>query len=407
MKFNNRSRVFRENVKTIIIIFIVVAIVAFSLIYNKFFNYSETYTVVNGTVEKVSDTYVYVLKNENVMNIDSNTAAIPIVEQDSRASKGEIIAVYKNSNYDKYQEEIAALDKEIQTLVNDLPAVYSSDVNTIDLQISKMVKVSQSETSYVTMQEYKNKVNELLSKKIRILGTLSPSGSKIRELIEKRDKLEQESKNSNNNIKAPMAGSITYKIDGIEDLVDFNNILSYDVNKLDEIISKYSSNNTSNFGIKVVDNFKCYYLTKDLESENDTYIREGRNYKIKLMNKSSDSSTYALLEKSVKSNGYVYNIFSVENNISDIIDIRQIGAEIIWTQKTGLVVPTSAITKKDDINYVTLVSRSEYVEVPVKVTITNDTIGIIENYTEEELSQLNLSTKYKIEVYDQLLIAGK
>ena len=407
MKNNKKRKLFKDNMKTIITIVICIIIVTSILIYNKFFNSKKTYTVVNGSVEKVSDTYIYVLKEENVIEIDDSVVAVPVVEQDKRAAKNEVVAVYKNDNYEKYQSEISTLDREIQTLVNDLPSVYSNDISSIDSQISLLIKEAQNETSYVKMQEYKNKVNELLYKKITILGELSPTGSKIRELIEQRAKLDQDSKNSSNNIKAPISGLVTYKIDGLENLINYNEILNYDVEKLNEIINKYSSNNTNNFGIKIVDNFKCYYLVKEAENENTQYIKEGQKYQIKLMDKNSNDSNTAILEKSINSNGYTYNIFSIENSVSDVLDVRETGAEIIWTKKEGLVVSLDAVVNKNGINYVTLVTGGEYIDIPIKVVISNDTVCIAENYTKEELEELGITSNAVLERYDQLLIENK
>lgn len=402
-----KKNIFKENIKTIIIILVVVVIVVISLIYNNFIDYKKTYTVINGSVEKVSDTYMYVLKNETVLDIDKNMVAVPTIEQNKRASKGEIVAIYKNNTYDKAQEEILNLDKEIQTMIKDLPTVYSSDVSLIDSKISDVVAQLKDETSYVKMQEYKNKIDDLLSKKINVLGQLSPNGSKIRELIEKRNTLQENTKNSNNSIKASVAGAVTYKIDGLENAFEYNDILNFSTEKFEEVISKYNSNNTNNFGIKIVDNFQCYLLVKESNDENIEYIKQGRSYQIKLLNIDNEFSNYVKLEKTIKGNNCTYNIFKLENNVSSLLDTREIGAEIIWKKEEGLVVPLNAITRENEIDYVTLVSGGEYIKIPVKITISNDTISIVENYTKEEKEKLGITDTDSLKIYDQLLIESK
>lgn len=72
---------------------------------------------------------------------------------------------------------------EIQSLIKDLPAVYSSDITNIDNEISNLSMETIKTNSYVKMQEYKTKLNELAYKVIT-LGELSPNGSKIK-VIEK------------------------------------------------------------------------------------------------------------------------------------------------------------------------------------------------------------------------------
>ena len=236
------------------------------------------------------------------------------------------------------------------------------------------------------------------------MGTLSPTGSKLRELIEEREKLESVSKNSNNNIKATMAGIVSYKLDGLEDEIDINKVESYDESKFEEIISKYSSNNTNNFGIKIIDNFSCYYIVKEKSSENEQYMIEGNKYRVKLLNLNSTNMPYAILIKSIKKDDVIYNLFKIDNGIENIVDVREVATEIIWKEETGLVIPLSLIHTKGDISYVTLITNGQYVEVPVKLGLSNETVCVISNYTNEEKQQLGIECNYIISNYDRLLM---
>lgn len=51
-----------------------------------------------------------------------------------------------------------------------------------------------------------------------------------------------------------------------------------------------------------------------------------------------------------------------------------------------------------------MISGGEYIEVPIKIIISNDTIGIVDNYSEEELTELGITSNSKIKRYDQLVI---
>ncbi len=403
-KDKKNKHVFKDNLQTIIIGSLTILIVIIVIIYNNI-NTKKIYTVVNGHVEKISDVTLYVLKNEEVINIDNNMAAVPIVEQDKRVAKDEIIAIYKNSEYDKYLEQVDSLDKEIQTLIADLPVTYSNDVRNIDEQIAKLVKEANKTTSYVKMQEYKNNIDNLSYKKVSILGQLSPVGSKIRELIEQREKLEENKKNLGNSIKATKAGLVTYKIDTLENVVDYNKIFSYNANDFDDIISKYSTNSVNDFGIKIIDNFSCYLLVKEPKGENEEYIKEGKNYSIKLLDKTSNNIVCTLV-KSIKTDEYSYNLFSINNSIENIVENRAINAEVIWTKAEGMAVPRDAIYKNEEkgYDYVTLITGGEYTNVPVKVKISDDNLCIVENLSKEEREQLSIDTDYILEIYDRLLV---
>ena len=147
-----------------------------------------TYTVINGYIEKIADAKSYVLKNENVITVDKDKTFIPIVQETKRVAKDETIAIYKNNTYDNYLKNINELDDSIETLVKDLPTTYSADISKINAQIEVLTEKSNLVNSYVKMQEFKSKLDELSYKKISLFSELSPAGSKIRELIEKRKK---------------------------------------------------------------------------------------------------------------------------------------------------------------------------------------------------------------------------
>ena len=401
-----KKHIFKDNIQTLVIGGITVFIVLFLLIYNNI-NTSKTYTVVNGHVEKISDLVGYVLKDESVISIDNNISAIPVVEQGKRVFNNEIIAIYKNDKYDEYLAKVDALDKEIQTLIVDLPETYSNDINNINDEISKLTKEATQTTSYVKMQEYKKKIDDLAYKKVSILGNLSPAGSKIRELIEQRESLEENSKNLGNSINATRSGIVTYKIDGLENVINYNDILKYNETDLDNIILHYSNNNTNNFGIKIIDNFKCYLLVKEKRGENDKYIKEGRKYNIKLTDNGLEAIS-CTLEKNIETDEYNYSIFSISNSIENFVDNRTLNVEVVWTSVEGKAVPKNAMYRNDEKGYdfVTIVTGGEYTNIPVKIVISSDNMCIVENYEEEELQSLGIEDTVDLNVYDMLLASS-
>lgn len=197
-----------KNKHNILVVIMFIAIVISVVIYKKYLNVKITYTVVNGYVEKTTDTLGIILKDETVVELNKKEAAIPIIEQNKRVAKGEVVAMYKNAKYDEYLDTIDELDKTIQTLIVDLPASYSNDVSSLDAQITALSKNARNETSYIKMQEYKSKIDELAYKKVIILGQRSPEGSKVRELIEQREQVEKNSMSfSTDNILSPVSRS--------------------------------------------------------------------------------------------------------------------------------------------------------------------------------------------------------
>ena len=396
----------KKTKKNIVIILTLLLIISSFILYKVIVKSKRTYTVVNGYVEKVSDVTGLVLKDETVIKLNNETSAIPIVEQGKRVSKNDVIATYKSENYENYLAQIEQVDREIEILVKDLPATYSVDVANIEEEISELVRQAQNTTSYLKMQEYKSKIDQLAYKKVIILGELSPTGSKIRELIEKRKKMEESNHSSKDNIKAVKSGVVTYKIDKLENIYDFENILNFSKEDFENIFSKYSENNSNDFGIKIVDNYLAYLAIKIPKGLYDEFIKEEYRYNIKTNEKNSDSFIGTLIKK-IDARDENYLLFKITDGIENIVDYRMISLEIIWDKTEGMAVLKNAIKRNEQntYDYVTVVNGGEYLQVPVKIVSSNEGICIVENFTSEEKEILGISdNRNKISLYDILVV---
>ena len=132
---------FKQNIKVIIVVAILLTFLIFYLSKEEL-GKKTIYTVVNGSIESSIETNLYLIKNETVIDYDKTQAITSIIDQVKRTSKNEAIATYKNDSYDEYQNQINDIDKQIQTLVKDLPVTYSADISNIEDKIFKYSNVS-------------------------------------------------------------------------------------------------------------------------------------------------------------------------------------------------------------------------------------------------------------------------
>ncbi len=396
-----------KKTKNIIILslFVIVLIFGAKPLYKSFVKSQVTYNIVNGYVEKTSSTTAYIVKKETVLDIDKTSSTVPIVEQYKRTSKGDIIAVYKNNKYEEYLKKIESMDKEIQTLIKDLPVTYSNEVESIDDEIAKLSKELVNVNSYVKMQEYKSKIDELSYKKVITLGEISPAGSKIKEYIEQRKAVEEESKKSSDSIKATASGSVTYKVDSLENIVDIDKLLNSSDTEIEKLIEKYNQNVDSNYGIKIVDNFKAYIIIKEPIGKNDDYIKEKNNYEFKMLDKEKEIFTGKLV-KNIKNSSYNYCIFEINEGIEKIIDLRNLNVEITWTKVKGTAVLLEGIKKDSNTGYeyINILKTGKYLKVPVVIKISSDGIAIIENMSNEKRKELKIENTDTFSLYDQVII---
>ena len=394
----------KANIKVIVFIIAIVCIFAYSLTKDTL-KKKTTYTIVEGTIERSHETNLYLLKKETLIDYDNTLPVTAIIDQGKRASKGEAIATYKNDSYDEYLNQVAEIDKQIQTLVKDLPVTYSADIANLENKILNYSVEIQKTTSYSKMLEYKAKLDELAYKKITVLANSTPDSSAIRDLISQRENLVKLSKESSNTISTPVSGIVTYKTDGLEGAYQYASIESYDINQFNEIINKYDGTLNSEFGIKVVDNYDVYFLTKTARDDNDQYIKQYSKYRIRISD-FENKTIYASLINKLQDESYNYCLFKINNEIDSLIDYRKLSCEVIWNSISGMAVPTNAIYKDAEkgYDYVLMVYGAEYVRVPIKIVASSDSIVIADNYSKEEIEAMGLDNRFKLELYDELII---
>lgn len=393
--------------RNILVILFILAIVFF-LVYTftkEGMKRLTTYTVVEGTIEIGDQTTMYVAKNETTIDYDKATPITALVEQGKKASKNESVATYQNESYGEYLKQIEDIDSQIQILVKDLPATYSADLTNVESKILTYAKEIQHATSYSKIQEYKAKMDELAYKKITILANSSPESSAIRDLLNQREELVRLSKSSDNTISTPVSGIVTYKLDGLENKVDFSSIRNFSASDIESLISTYSNSSNNEFGIKVIDNFNVYLIAKTPIRDNVDYITEGRNYRIRIADIENQVVTVNLI-RNIQENGYNYSIFKMNNDSDNVVDFRTMSCEVIWKSYSGLAVPLTSISTDEEqgYDYVRMVFGTKYVKVPINIVRKSDSIAIVSNFTKEQYEEYGLEKECTVELYDELVL---
>ncbi len=382
------------------ILLFVTALLIFSVSEN-----TKQQLVSQGTLEHTEITTGYIIKKEKTVDKDQAKVLVPVVAEGSKVAKGNILATYKGDEYANYEESLRDMDKEILERMQDLPIVYSSEVDAIEDTIHALVKESIGETSYNKMQEYKQKINTNISKRANIIGELSPAGAEIKQLIAKRNKYEAEAKKSNDNILAPMTGIVSYNSDGLEDDLLYSKATKLNYTTIKETVN--TKRETSNTKIKIVDNYAAYVVVR-ASLDNLEYIETGYEYRLKLI----EQDNYELLgslEKITKTEDGIEVYFKITNGIEHIIDLREVELEIVWGYAEGYIIPTEALNKylDKDMYYISVIKYAEDVQIPIKLKLKNDNYAVVKNYTTEELQELNMESEYDVELYDRIIIESE
>lgn len=368
---------------------------------------TNIFTVEEGKLYKEETNVGYVIRNEKVVKGDNYKNGMePIVAEGSRAAVNEKIFRYYSNNEENLKQKIAELDLKIQTAMAQDIGAGSADAKIMENQIDEKMQDINRITDVSKLNEYKKEIESLVAKKAKIAGESSPKGSYLRKLIDQRKQYESELNSGAEYVKAPMSGIVSYRVDGLEDVLTPNNFSSLSKEYLENLNLSTGKIVASNDEAgKVIDNFECYIATYS-SSEEAKNAKVGDKVKVRLSN---NAEINAEITNLIIEDDEVTIILKIQKQIEELINYRKITFDLIWWSASGIKVPNQAIVKQDNLDYVVR-NRAGYLsKVLVNVKKQGDKYSIVDAYSTEELEKMGMSkteasSSRNLSIYDEILI---
>ena len=374
-------------------------------------NPTDTIIVEQGKIYKEENVEGYIIRDESIVESDISSSNIICLKNEyDKVAKGEAIYRYALENEDELNEKIKALDDQIQEALKNETTFFSSDIKLLETQIETQLEDVHENTNMKELEQYKKNISNLITKKAKVAGELSPSNSYIQDLIKQRSNYETQVNSGSKYIYADRSGIISYKIDGLENSLSTGDF-SYLNKKFLESLNLKSSQiiATSNTEAKIIDNFKCYitFISKTDEAINSNV---GDSVKLRLPN--TDEIKAEIVYKSNENDKEVLIVLEIKDSVESLVDYRKINFDVIWWSYSGIKIPNSAIQYDGDFAYV-IRNKAGYEEkILVKILRQNDNYAIVDNYSSADLEEAGydmntLGTKKSIGIYDEIYVNNK
>lgn len=413
MSKKNKKQKKKVNLR-IIFTSIVILIFAICLIYNVvslFINPSDTFMIENGKISSSEEAEGYIIREEKLFQGENYKNGISQIKTEGqRVAKGDPIFRYYSNNEESLVKKISDLDTQIQEAMEEGNNIYSSDIAVLEKQIEDNILLITNTNKMSEITEYKKNINTSLTKKAKLVGDLSPSGSYIKKLISQRTTYEEKLNSGSEYINATVSGTVSYKIDGLEETLTPKSLDSLTEEYLKSLNLKTGEIiPTSEEKGKIVNNYYCYVATV-LNSDEAKKAEINDNVKLKL---STGDEVKASIEYiAEQESGKRLIIFKITKCVDRLIDYRKISFEVIWWSADGLKVPNSSILKENDKAYIIRKRVGYSDKIPVKVLKESKNYSIIENYTSLELKDLgyiaeDIKNMKTIGLYDEILLNTK
>lgn len=410
MKKDKKSKI---NAKIVVAIIIILAIIVYAIyaLARLIMNPTDTCLVENGKISLEESVKGYIIRDETVIKGENYKNGIAQIKTEGeKVAKGDSIFRYYTSGEESLIKKIKELDVKIQEAMEKENGVYTSDIKTLEEQIQKKLYEAYEQNDLQKIKEYKKDLSNNITKKAKIAGENSPAGSYLKQLISQRSEYENQLNSGSEYITAPKSGVVSYRVDGLEDVLTPSNLASLSKDMLEGLKLKTGEIvATSDESGKIIDNFYAY-IACILKNENieAAGVKVDSSLKIRLSNSKECTATIEYIAQENEDESLV--VLKITECIEELINYRKISLDILWWSESGLKVPNSAIKyESDDLAYITRKRVGYTDDIYVKILKQNDKYSIIENYTNTELKEKGVSEEKRknrrtISLYDEIEI---
>lgn len=402
LKYNKKYNILFAIAAVIILLYIVYAIIR--LIKSP----TDVFIIKEGTVSLEESTVGYLIREETVIKGDNyQNGLVQIKAEGEKVSNGDAVFRYYNSEEEVIVKQIEEIDSKINEALGNQTEIFSADIKALDKQIEQRIENLSTYTDTEKIKEYKNDINTYLTKKSKIAGEQSPTGSYIKQLYQERSIYEAKLNQSTEYVAATMSGVVSYRVDGLENVLTIQDFSKINKELLESLNLKTGQIvATNNQEGKIINNFECYIATV-MNTENAIDSIEGQKVKIRL---STNQEIDATIEyKSQEDEKNVVLVLKITSNVEELISYRKISFDIIWWSDTGLKVPNSAIIYDEFDRAYIIKNRSGYLDkILIKKVRETKNYTLIKNYETAELKELGFTTDdikkmKKVTQYDEII----
>ena len=394
----------------ILALIIVVAVVYFITNGTRLINQSiDTFIVSNGSLSYEESLEGYLIRDEQVLEGDTSSEAqmIQIMADNQKAAKDEAVFRYYAEDEDQIVAQIGTLNAQInEEMAKTNATIPSSDIIGLENQIEGAIDEIKGANDLQKVEEKLKLVDEYQSKKIEIMGHLSPDEN-IKKLVSQRTVLQNILEEKSKIVYAPRSGIVSYRVDELENVLTTDNFDYLSTEMLDKLELKVGSAiPISRTKGKIVDNFKCYLATP-INTEYGQEVEVGDVVKIRFSNSKEINATIVYIKEEDKDSRII--VFEILDYVQDLVQYRKISFDIIWWKYSGLKVSNQAIIEENERSYIETNREGKMVRILVKVLRQNETYSIVTNYEDEELKEMGftddeIANRYKIKLYDEVVL---
>lgn len=405
-----KKKLNRKKYITFLILIAIILCYACYTVYHLAIKPTDTFIVENGKLSSEENIQGYIIRDEMVLKGQNYKNGISQIKAEGeKVAKGESIFRYYTTGEEQLVKKIQELDSKIQEAWEKENNIFSPDIKLLEQQIEGKLEEMYHVNDMQKIKEYKKDLNSSINKKAKIAGEKSPAGSYLKKLIEERSTYENQLNQNSEYLTAERSGVVSYRVDGLEEILTPSNFGSLSKKMLEELSLKTGQIvSTSEESGKIIDNFSCSIacLLKHEKLE-EKQVEIGDTLTLRLSGTKELQAEIIYMAKESEEEELV--VFQVNRYVEELINYRKISFDIVWWNVSGWKIPNDAIKQEtEELQYV-IRKRAGYTDkIYIKILQEGETYSIIQNYEDRQelldkgVSEEEIKNRKRISLYDEI-----
>ena len=319
--------------------------------------------VTNGSIEHTIGSRAIIVRNESVISSDHGGDFVTQAAEGSRVAAGQSIAMVVPEDMQTVVENLRSTQSQISDVQQELIAnglaegadVIYSDIDQSLNPIINMLRIDSIEGNLSELSSYSSSISVLLNQRELELADLDFDDERLRTLRSDERGYESQLQNRASVINATEPGIISFKLDGLETVLNYEVLLNADAVTIRDYIDNAVGVITSDLTVEAGDNvariasnqdqyIACFLNESDAPS---AAFEVGSQHTIIVGSEGLSIGKCIVQRIQPTSNGNYLVVFSTTRYVEDLLDVRSVDIEVVITETRGLRVPVSSLVNPD------------------------------------------------------------
>ena len=233
--------------------------------------------------------------------------------------------------------------------------VIYNDIDQSLTPIINMLRLDSNEGNLSELSSYASSISVLLNQREMELSDLDFDDERLRVLRSDERGYESQLENRASVINAPEPGIISFKLDGLETVLNYEVLLNADAGTIGDYIDNAVGIITSDLTVEAGDNvariasnqqqyIACFLNESDAPS---AAFEIGSQHTVIVGSEGLSIGKCIVERMTPTSNGDYLVVFSTTRYVEDLLDVRSADIEVVITETRGMRVPVSSLVSPD------------------------------------------------------------